>query len=134
VFTNLLDHPKKSIRREVCWILSNICVGTPSQLQQLMACSQLLAKLAELYISGEAEIKREVSYVVGNICHSGTPAQAVFGLLRDYRLLASMVQFIMSEGLEGDGKFLEGGLFALKKSLELGDKLGGRNLVYLALE
>lgn len=27
----LMDHPKKSIRREICWVLSNVAAGVKEQ-------------------------------------------------------------------------------------------------------
>jgi len=28
-FTQLLDHPKKAIRKEICWSISNVTAGNP---------------------------------------------------------------------------------------------------------
>lgn len=32
-FTQLLDHPKKAIRKEICWSISNVTAGNPTQIQ-----------------------------------------------------------------------------------------------------
>jgi len=31
--SELLNHPKKTVRKEACWVLSNITAGTQQQLQ-----------------------------------------------------------------------------------------------------
>ena len=52
MFTKLLDYPKSRIVKEVCWIISNICVGTKSQLQQILSHNDLMKKLSILFASG----------------------------------------------------------------------------------
>lgn len=118
--------------REVCWIISNICVGTRSQLEQIVTCKELLSKLAVLFAAGDSSVKKEIAYILGNIS-VGLRADEVFEYVKTYRMLESLVQFVKSED---DGKCLEGGLFALFELLKVGEKAGagGQNQVYLYLE
>ena len=129
MFTKLLKDPKRSVVREVCWIISNLCVGTKTQLDQIFNNPLLLTTIAELYQTGESVVKKEVSYILGNICNSGQH-QRVLELVSHYALLESLAHFIAQEE---DGQCLEGGLFALFELLKIGDKVGGRNVVYLKL-
>lgn len=43
----LLSHPKKNIRKEACWMLSNIAAGSPYQLSQLVNTNSLIPKVLE---------------------------------------------------------------------------------------
>jgi len=49
LFFKLIDHQKKQIRREVCWILSNITAGTKNQIDQFIMNEYLLTKVLELF-------------------------------------------------------------------------------------
>ena len=35
-FTQLLDHPKKAIKKEICWSISNVTAGSPEQIQKCL--------------------------------------------------------------------------------------------------
>ena len=41
-FKRLVKHDKKVVRREVCWVLSNIAAGTARQVRALLNESELL--------------------------------------------------------------------------------------------
>ena len=86
MFTDLLDYPKKSIKREVCWIISNIAVGTASRLSQILSEKKLLSKLFLILRDGEPELKKEVSYVFGNLCHCGKP-ETVIQIIHEYLII-----------------------------------------------
>ena len=111
------------------WIVSNICVGTKSQLQQILSCSSLLQKLSVLFVTGDSETKKEIAYILGNICSGGSPNE-VFEYVKTYSMLESLVLFLKTEN---DGKCLEGGLFGLFELLKVGEKAGGPNQVYTYL-
>lgn len=67
----LLNHQKKTIRREVCWIISNICAGTSSQINQVLSNSNLLLKLSQLFLQDELDVRREICYVFSNMSELG---------------------------------------------------------------
>jgi len=31
-FSKLLDHPKRAVRKEICWSISNVTAGNPMQI------------------------------------------------------------------------------------------------------
>ena len=69
----LLNHKKRTIRRESCWILSNICAGTLPQVQKCLFYPELIKKCISLLNYDEIDVKREVCYLFGNMCHLGNP-------------------------------------------------------------
>jgi len=44
LFSNLLEHPKKNVRRETCWIISNI-VATNTETADMVLKNEKLFKL-----------------------------------------------------------------------------------------
>lgn len=61
----MIYHKKKTIRKEVCWTLSNITAGNENQIQ---ACIDLgiVDKLIHLLINDEIDIKKEAVWAVSN--------------------------------------------------------------------
>mmetsp|Transcript_24 Transcript_24/g.25 ORF Transcript_24/g.25 Transcript_24/m.25 type:complete len:195 (-) Transcript_24:500-1084(-) len=52
----LLDYPDQSIRKDVCWALSNMTAGTVNQLQQVIDTA-IFPKLFELIRSADLEVQ-----------------------------------------------------------------------------
>ena len=61
----LIVHPKKAVRKEVCWSVSNITAGTAQQIQQVIDCG-ILDKLIQITINDDNEIKREAAWALSN--------------------------------------------------------------------
>lgn len=130
LFLLLLEHQKSSIRREVCWILSNICVGTISQVNQILANTQLLQKLALLFQVDDSTVKLEISYIVANICHSGSE-QGAIQMLSNYNFFDNLVHILLQEQ---DGRCLVSALNLVFELLSLGRKLNEKeNIMYRKL-
>ena len=118
LFLILLEHQKSSIRRQVCWILSNICVGTISQVNQILAQHQLLQKIAVLFQVDDPTVKLEICYIVANVCHSGSQ-ESVFHMLNTYNFFDNLVHILMQEN---DGKVLCSALNLVFEMLNFGKK------------
>jgi hypothetical protein len=69
----LLDYQKKVVRREVCWVLSNITAGSKKQVDAVLARPNLLKKVLDLFDSDSTDIRREICYFFSNMAHSGDP-------------------------------------------------------------
>lgn len=53
---SLLNHEKRSVRREACWTLSNIAAGNEDQIRQLISNKGLIEKLMQLMETDVQEI------------------------------------------------------------------------------
>lgn len=67
----LLTFPKRGIRKETCWLLSNIAAGTKSQINQLMRRADVMRTIIQLVFAAEWEVKKEATWVVSNIATGG---------------------------------------------------------------
>lgn len=68
----LLQHSKKNIRKETCWMLSNIAAGNRAQLVKLMNTPNLVQEvLGQLSCSNDWEVRKEATWVLSNIVTSG---------------------------------------------------------------
>ena len=45
----VLDHHKKVVRREACWVLSNITAGNKAQVQAVVKNEPLIRRVLELF-------------------------------------------------------------------------------------
>lgn len=61
----LIEHPKKPVRKEVVWSISNITAGSLKQIE-LTVQSGLFDKLINLTIHDDPSIKKEALWAVAN--------------------------------------------------------------------
>jgi len=71
-FTSLLDHPKKAIRKEICWSISNVTAGNPQQIQRCIDIG-LIDKIISLMDSASLDIKQEAVWCLSNSTSQATP-------------------------------------------------------------
>ena len=119
----LLDHEKKAVRREACWILSNVCAGSKRQIAQVAGCQALLLKVALLFVSDCNEVKREICYVFGNMCHLGETA-LVYRTILELRVFDTYLALLADDG---DAKLLEKALTTLYDILVVGERAAQPN-------
>lgn len=67
----LLRNAKKNVRKETCWLLSNIAAGNPNQISTLTHTKQLLPLVIGQMAAGEYEVRREAAWVVSNVATGG---------------------------------------------------------------
>lgn len=70
----LLSTPKKGIRKEACWAISNITAGNKEQIQHVFD-ALIIPPLIQLLANAEFDIKKEASWAVSNATSGGTPEQ-----------------------------------------------------------
>ena len=69
----LIESGKKDLKKEVCWILSNITAGSAMQIDGVCA-SGLVPPLIRLVDEEEFDIRKEAVYALCNACVGGSPA------------------------------------------------------------
>ncbi|KAL9644031.1 hypothetical protein ABK040_005499 [Willaertia magna] len=74
VLRGLISHPKKSVRKEVIWTISNIA-GNENQIQAVID-SGLLSTMFEILRKSDSDIKKEATWIFVNAIDGGTVAQA----------------------------------------------------------
>ena len=73
----LLDHPKKNIRKEACWTISNITAGTAAQIQ-LIISNNVVPKLVHLLFTAEFDVQKEAAWAISNATSGGTEDQVLY--------------------------------------------------------
>jgi len=71
-FTQLLDHPKKAIRKEICWSISNVTAGTSDQIQKCLDIG-LIDKVISLMAVSSMDLKSEAVWCLSNSTAQATP-------------------------------------------------------------
>ena len=68
----ILSHSKKTVRKESCWVLSNITAGTQEQLQ-LCINSGIIEKLVQILQHDDITVKNEAVWALSNCTASASP-------------------------------------------------------------
>ena len=90
----MLDHPKKTMRREACWVLSNICAESNSCVQHVVF-SGILPKVITLALGDDFPIRKEAMWVLANVCdHCSLDIKS--------QVLKMGIATPLTEGLESD--------------------------------
>lgn len=71
VAESLLRNEKRGVRKEACWLLSNISAGTQSQVGSLFKQKQVITLLVEYATSESWEVRKEAIWSVANIFTGG---------------------------------------------------------------
>lgn len=133
----LLSHAKKNIRKETCWLLSNIAAGTFDQLNQLVNTPQLLPRVLEqLSSSSEWDVRKEACWVVSNLASVGQSSH-IHEKLVEYGVISPLCELLSTadvkvllvamEALEAILKM--GGIKNILRFTQLIDEAGGIDLL-----
>jgi importin subunit alpha-1 len=113
--SNLLGHFKKTVRKETCWVLSNITAGTPEQLQ-LCIDHGIIDKLVEILQHDDLTIKSEAVWALSNCTASATPEQ--FNILVMKGMIKALGHILTTNDVRNLAVALEG----LENTLTCGEK------------
>jgi len=116
VANELLHHARKNIRKETCWLLSNIAAGSHEQISSLLNESCIVEKVVDMAQTAEWDVRKEAIWIVSNIFTGGTDNQVQH--MVEYRGIPAMCNVLDM----GDSKMIMVGLEALEKALEIGEK------------
>jgi len=117
----LLDgNTKKSIKREVCWTLSNITAGTTVQIQAVIM-SGLVESLVYHMVHSEFDISKEAAWAIANATSSGKTQQIKY--LVDAGCLRPLCELVQAPDVRVVAVSLEG----LENILASGEKLRNDN-------
>lgn len=111
---------QKSIRKETCWVASNIAAGTHKQIFALMRQTGVMQKIVDLASSASWEVRKEALWTLSNICTTGDNghAQTVVQCEGLYPLAD-----VLSVG-SADPTVLCACLDAVERILEVGEQVG----------
>lgn len=70
----LLNSPKKGIRKEACWTISNITAGEKNQIQAVID-TNVIPPLLALLATAEFDIRKEAAWAVSNATSGGSQEQ-----------------------------------------------------------
>jgi len=116
--TDLLESGRKAIRKESCWLASNITAGTPDQIALILRRRNLLESLINNASNSAWEVRKEAIWALSNICTVGSDVQ-VMGLVQSegLRPLVDVLNFV-----NGDSNVLVAALDAVDQVLAVGDR------------
>lgn len=67
----LLNHERRGIKKEACWVLSNIAAGTEQQIGSVLGKYGCMARVAEMAEHATWEVRKEAIWVVSNVATGG---------------------------------------------------------------
>eukprot|EP00968_Pinguiococcus_pyrenoidosus_P014213 scaffold1291_cov256-Pinguiococcus_pyrenoidosus.AAC.9 len=71
---SLLNSPKKGIRKEACWTISNITAGSKQQIEEVIK-ADIIPPLIQLLRHAEFDIRKEAAWAISNATSGGTDEQ-----------------------------------------------------------
>jgi len=113
-----LDSSKKNIRKESCWLLSNIAAGNHNQINTLVSNHEIMKRVISAATSAEWEVRKEAAWVCSNIATGGLDIHAE--ILVHHGGLKALCGMLESS----DTKIILVVLEAIEKILQMGEKLG----------
>lgn len=74
----LLKNNKKCIKKEACWVVSNIAAGTPIQVGAIVQAEIIPPLVDCLAPRNDAEVRKEACWAICNCVSGGGPTQTGF--------------------------------------------------------
>mmetsp|Transcript_2570 Transcript_2570/g.3748 ORF Transcript_2570/g.3748 Transcript_2570/m.3748 type:complete len:565 (-) Transcript_2570:210-1904(-) len=116
VANDLLHHGRRKIRKETCWLLSNIAAGSHEQIASLLNESSIVKKVVDMAQTAEWEVRKEAIWFVSNIFTGGNDNQIQH--MAEYRGIPAMCSVLDME----DSRMIMVSLEALEQVLAIGEK------------
>jgi len=111
-----LDSAKKNIRKESCWLVSNIAAGNHNQINTLVRNPEVMTRVISAASSAEWEVRKEAAWVCSNIATGGSEMHAE--ILVHHGGLKALCDMLESS----DTKIILVVLEALERILQIGEK------------
>lgn len=89
-----------------------------------------MARLMEMLVADEHDVRREICYIFGNMCHLGNPEE-IYKLITEYHVLPAVAMLLQQDE---DVKTIETALNCLYELLATGGKVHEHNAVLAELE
>ena len=115
-----MGHTKKSIRRESCWIVSNILAGTKSQVDRIIHEQPLIDRCVVLFHTDDNDVKKQLCYVFGNMSSIGEASRVgeIYASCQVLQILSELIK------QDIDVRLLQVALIGLKDVLRLDERIG----------
>lgn len=114
----LLGHNNRNIRKEACWLLSNIAAGSTGQLEAVLKASGLMETVVDIARNDRWEVRKEALWVVSNMFTTGEEYHVRALVQRD-----GFTALVEALGDVKDSKMLLVLLEAIEVVLKLGNQL-----------
>jgi importin subunit alpha-1 len=72
LLSSLLRNGTRQVRKEVCWMASNIAAGSENQISALVDTPFVLAHLVDRALNGQWAEQKEALWAISNVCTSGS--------------------------------------------------------------
>jgi len=128
---DLISHPKKTVRKEVCWSISNITAGSTDQIQQCLDMG-VVDRLIVILLNDDSEIRKEAVWAVSNCTASANFVQ--YSALVEKGILRALCSVLRMNEARVIAVALEGIDNILKAGQEHYSHLGQENQFTIKLE
>ena len=112
---NLMQNPRRGVRKEACWTVSNITAGPPGQIDEVMRAN-IFPTLIEFLRCKDFDVRKEATWAVTNAIAS--QHETVIRYLVEYSVIPSLAELLDPESPEP--RVLNAILESLKLILALG--------------
>lgn len=86
----------KKVHRVLMWGLSNICAGTPAQIQKVLGADMIPFMIAVAHSTGSSDVRDEVGFGFANLACSGLEQQVDF-MIKQPNVPSTMVRLLKEQ-------------------------------------